>query len=700
MSEFKTRKIIGGGPSVHELSTGPEGNKDVKVKEEGLTEKETVHQQMMKRWDNAFSHWTVIYAEIDKDFQMVRGDQWEEEAARQRRDQGRPVLNVNYLHPICRKVSEDVYGNLRLNRVKPTSGNHQREEPVEMRVINGLLRFIESSSSGMSAIENAIDQQCIGGLGFWRIENKYVSDDFENVDIDLMLTPILSYRSVYFDPSTIHQTMEDAGYCFVANDIKKDVFEERWPDAVVQEFSGTDSHEGDSSDYYGGWKTENEDTIRIVEYFWKETKSRLIALDSNGEVHDVTGRKKKEILEEYGEDTRLHKRISWRVRRAIATNTEILEMQDWPGQYIPIVPVAGFRYMNKGVPHYGGMVRWARDAQRIMNYSFSSMMETLAREGLGSIIAAEESVQEYAGDWNNIHSRDILRWRARSVEGQQDDNPAPNWVGPPPASNTAVLSAQTATSLLHDSSGVTPHYLGEQSNIRSKSGREDANLRTQVGTVTKLVRSLEQSVGYSGRILIDLFPHFYDTKRTIRIMQTNGELEDLEINQETSGLQTIDIANLSKTKHKFTLVQEAPLDTRRSEASQILLELVTRNPEMMNTIGDVFVNMLDHPLLGVVSDRLRNLVPLNVLSNRELSEEEKAHIAQQQKQEQELQKEATKVQLGVEQGRIGLMQAQAAKHQTSAITDAMKASADTEKIMAEIMQINAQLKDLGEKIDK
>jgi hypothetical protein len=47
---------------------------------------------------------------------------------------------------------------------------------------------------------------------------------------------------------------------------------------------------------------------------------------------------------------------------------EVLDQQEWDGRYIPIIPVYGNEYDIDGKVIYSGLVRAAKDAQRLYNF--------------------------------------------------------------------------------------------------------------------------------------------------------------------------------------------------------------------------------------------------------------------------------------------------------------------------------------------
>ena len=59
------------------------------------------------------------------------------------------------------------------------------------------------------------------------------------------------------------------------------------------------------------------------------------------------------------------------VRRYIVTGQDVLEEARVPGEHIPVVPMYGERQYVEGEEHYEGIVRLAKDPQRLRNFQLS-----------------------------------------------------------------------------------------------------------------------------------------------------------------------------------------------------------------------------------------------------------------------------------------------------------------------------------------
>ena len=86
-----------------------------------------------------------------------------------------------------------------------------------------------------------------------------------------------------------------------------------------------------------------EDSVRVADYWKRVEEDRPIVLLSDGQVIDEEVYEKNkdywDVSQVFVENTRTVK--SWKVKRYTLSGQEVLEEIDWPGMYIPIIPVYG-----------------------------------------------------------------------------------------------------------------------------------------------------------------------------------------------------------------------------------------------------------------------------------------------------------------------------------------------------------------------
>jgi len=132
----------------------------------------------------------------DKRFGRLE-EQWPEEIAKQRADEGRPCLTISKMNAFIRQVVNDCRQNKPSIKVHPVDSG---ADPKTADVINGIIRNIEYTSNADIAYDTAVEESVCGGWGYWRVGMDYAYDD--SFDLDLSIERISNTLSVYGDPNS------------------------------------------------------------------------------------------------------------------------------------------------------------------------------------------------------------------------------------------------------------------------------------------------------------------------------------------------------------------------------------------------------------------------------------------------------------------------------------------------------------------
>jgi hypothetical protein len=110
-----------------------------------------------------------------EDLKFARlGEQWPEDALRQRRSEGRPCLTINRMPAFARQIVNDARQNKPAIRVRPADSN---ADVKTAEIYNGLIRNIEQSSNADVAYDTALESAVYGGIGYFRIKTDYAHVD-------------------------------------------------------------------------------------------------------------------------------------------------------------------------------------------------------------------------------------------------------------------------------------------------------------------------------------------------------------------------------------------------------------------------------------------------------------------------------------------------------------------------------------------
>lgn len=544
-----------------------------------------------KRFAQAEDAWADIRREAADDLKFSAGDQWPDWAKRERDADGRPCLTINRIPQHVRAVTNDQRMNRPAIRVSPVD---DKADVETAKIYQGLARHIEKSSNADNAYDTAFDSSARCGYGFFRVITKY--EDPMSFNQEIEIKRIADRFSAHLDPFFQEPDGSDANWGTVFQDFSPDEFKAMYPDAEVCGLPDW----GKVAEESEGWV--NQDKVRVAEYFYKEFESKEIYLLADGSVVES----KEGIDESLIVDSRMT--LIPQVKWVKHNGYEILEQTDWPGKWIPIIPVLGEELVIEGKRILSGVVRYAKDSQRMYNFWKSAETETITLAPKAPWIGDEGQFKGYESLWRsaNRKSHAFLPYKSVSLNGQTIPPPQRNAFEPPVQAITQA--GMFAADDLKATTGVYDAALGAKSNENSGKAIERRNQQSQTSNF-HLIDNLNKSIQHCGRIVVDLIPHIYDTARAARILGEDGTEEVVRINEifKHKGKQVI--YQMGVGKYDVTTDTGPSFETKRQEAVAAMSELTRAYPQLMQTAGDIMVSNMDWPGAKDIAQRLKKTLP-------------------------------------------------------------------------------------------
>lgn len=528
------------------------------------------------------------------DEEFAAGDQWPDDIKADRDRDRRPCLTINKLPQHIKQITNDQRQN------RPSIKVHAVDDKADVetaKIFSGLIRHIEYNSNADAAYDTAFEKAVRSGRGFFRVITDYVSP--LSFDQEILIKRIKNPFSVFFDPFSTEPDGSDANFAFITEDVSKDDFIKRYPKSKLAS-SGEWESVGNSAP---GWM--GDKSARVAEYFYKDFKTETIVLLSNGEVG-----LKKDLVKLPPDVTIVAERetqipvIKWCKHTAF----EILEKREWLGIYIPIIPVYGEELDIDGKRILKGIVRDAKDPQRMLNFWKSAETEAIALAPKTPFIAEEGQLEGYEADWQTANTRNhaFLKYRAKSIGGHPV--PPPQRQAFEPAVQAITQAAMFAADDIKGSTGIHDSTLGARSNETSGVAIQRRNNQAQTSNF-HFVDNLTRSIRHLGRVIIDLIPKIYDTARAARIIGEEGEHEVIRINQEFEHKGKLVSYDLSKGKYDVTVDVGPSYASKRQEAVASMIEITRANPKVMDVAGDLMVKNMDWPGSQEVAERIKKTLP-------------------------------------------------------------------------------------------
>jgi hypothetical protein len=567
---------------------------------------------------------TMNRQEALEDLKFGGGDQWPVELQNSRNLESRPVITVNKVDNYCRQVSNQQ--RQQRPRIKVHATN-THDDMVDAQTIQGIIRHIEVNSNADYAYDNAFDYAVRMGWGYLRVRTDYVSED--SFDQEIYIDPVDNPFTVYFDPNSVAPDGSDAERCLITTMVSKDQFRKMYPEADDGGTSFTQRGTGDSQ---SEWITKED--IRLAEYYYTVKEKATLYLLSDGTATFADDKDFFNRLDAYG-ITVVDKRDSYKktIKYCKMTAVEILEERDWAGKYIPIVPVYGRHIVIGDKRKKFGMIRYAKDPQRMYNFWQTSITEGVALAPKAKWLIAEGQDEGHESDWANanIKSFPLLRYKQTDIDGRPA--PVPTRLQPEPPQAGIMAAAAGVNDDIKSIMGIfDPAQLG-QGNISGKA----LNGQQQQVDLTNFdyYDNLTRTIAHVGKICLDLIPKIYDTERVMRIIGDDGKPELLTINQRDSVGRVLN--DISVGQYDVVMETGPGYNSKRQEAVDNMLPLLSAAPELMQVAGDLVFRNMDWPGADIIADRLAASNPMAQIDDKsKVPPQVQMQLAMSQKQIQEL----------------------------------------------------------------
>ncbi len=533
--------------------------------------------------------------EAIEDLEFLAGDQWDPNIKGLRDSQGRPALTVNRLPQFVRQVTNEQRQSKPSVTVNPVDSG---SDVKTAEVLQGLIRNVEYTSNADAAYAAGGQSAAITGLGYWDVCAEY--EDERSFDQRLSIRRISDPMSVVMDPGTKEMAGDDARWIIISTDVSSGEWEAMFPGRELPTSTGW----GGSGDA-AGWVA--KDGVRIHEYRYVTDEPDVLVETPDGAMYlSEIGDEAAMQLQSAGAALRptTRRRACW----AKIVGDEVIERGEFAGRYLQLVRVVGTELTVDGKTIYEGVIRHAKDTQRMLNYFVSAEAEAIALTPKAPFMVAEGQIENYAAEWENANQRpsSVLHYKPTAIGG--------TLVGPPQrvmaeANVSAITNARMqAADDLKAVTGIYDAALGARSN--EQSGRAILARQSQGQTANfHFQDNLAMAIRYTGRILIDLIPKIYSGPRILRILGEDGKHEMVPVNQpgDFRG-EPVDL-QLDAGRYDVAVSMGPSYQSRRQEAATQMMELIRVNPTVSQVAGDLLVESLDLPNGKAIADRIRKTLP-------------------------------------------------------------------------------------------
>jgi hypothetical protein len=408
---------------------------------------------------------------------------------------------------------------------------------------------------------------------------------------------------VYMDPASKAPDGSDAKFCFIVEELTADEYKEQFPKGELAGLSDFTSV-GDTSP---GWLS--RDGVRIAEYYYiEETPDTACEVSTpegptnflKSELKDAYEKLKAQglILRERATQTC---EVKWIKFNAV----EVLDETDVPGEWIPVVKVIGEEFDVNGKLVLSGVIRDAKDPQRMYNYQASKEAEAIAIAPSAPWLVAAGQIEKYKAEWQNPNSL-VLRYDPKDVAGTAV--PAPSRITAEPAIQAITESRRMAAEDMKATTGIYDASLGNKSN--EQSGIAIGQRQQQSDTSNfHYVDNLTISITHGCRIMLAWIPYYYSAKKMVRIIGEDETPKVIRLQDELKEDGVTKKYNLSVGKYDVICKADRSFDSKKEQASQQLLDLAKAIPQLGMIAPDLIIRGLGIPYADELAKRAQKALP-------------------------------------------------------------------------------------------
>jgi hypothetical protein len=567
-----------------------------------------------------------------EDLQFVVGKQWDDLTLQRRLQARKPVLTVNRLPAFVAQI----VGARRQQetQIKVLPDNNGTQDVAKLR--EGLMRSIQKELAAKVAYDNALAGAVMAGIGNFQVELDYAGADV--FDQEIHIRAISDHFAVVWDRMMTNPTGTDASHCFVVETMRKRDFQKEYPWATASDLVVDVTLRGDLR--MNGWIA--IDDVRVVDYWRMCKETRTLALLQDGTVQDLTAYMDRESpTYDPAKSLEIMSQIQQRsdgspvMRDAEVPYAEMykcsgLDILEGPYRLniprVPVFRVPGWEVRVGEWVHRWGLVRFAKDPQRLHNFWRSVVAEKLMQTPRNVWTAADTAVAGREQKWRESHLSDdpLLIWNAES--GQKPERAEPAQLEP-----ALMQQAEFTSQDIKDVTNIHEANLGMPSNEVSGAAIMARQRVSDTGSII-YHDNLNMAIEECGRVCNALIPTVYDAPRIVKVLGEDGKQQLARINQPNAADPDHPLNDITAGKYSITVSTGPSTETKRIEASENMMTLINAMPQTAAIIADLLVQAQDWPMADEIARRLRMMLPPGILNPADMTPEEQQAAMQKEAQ--------------------------------------------------------------------
>lgn len=551
---------------------------------------------------------------------------------------------------IIRKAQRQIGADLRSNPVQVdfVPVDDEREDGADL--LDGMYLTDDRRNTSRESYDNATLEAVDCGVGGWELHTQYETSSVGDRNQVIRRKPIYEANNNSFpDPNAKLLDKSDAKFWSILEPFTKAGYQDLYKELTGKE---TDAAPADFSlpdqSYTFPWIASQNEIYYIVR-FYQKTKIKdkvLFMVDPLGQplqlLESALSAVMDELLDE-GYSIESSKEITrWEVKRYIASGEEILKIEVVAGEEIPVIHTYGERTFVEGEETWEGVVRLAKDPQRLRNFMLSYVADVVSRSPREKPIFHAEQVAgfEFMYEENGAdnHYPYYLQNRYDANGQELPIGPVGTMPGGSIPRDTGALLQETRMAVEDVANPGLPQNIADP----DVSGKAVAILEARLDQQSQVYQeNLKHAKRWDAQIYASMASVIYDAPRKVTLTSPDGQRKTVEIMETIMDEETGELVTLNDlTNQEFDVFAEigksysTKKEQTREELGELALEFRDSDPNMHLALTMKRLQLVEGIDMEDLRDYARKQLVMRGFAEPE-TEEEVAMLEEQAQQQEE-----------------------------------------------------------------
>lgn len=566
-------------------------------------------------------------------------------------------------------------------------------------LLQGMYRTDMRDNRSRNAVKIAIRNQVTSGYGAWRIITRNEDDGLggNNQVIDRVAINDPASTCVW-DSNSKTMDKSDAEHCTIITQYSRLKYEELAKENDWPEFPSPIERKMDMYNFI--WL--QDDSVYIGEYYEKVKKADKVFFfeGPNGEIRSHYKSEMDKYIEEL--DAMDFVKVSEKkvtrqyVDKYIITGSEILEGPERiAGEHIPVVPLYGEWNIVKGKEVCEGVVRLAKDGQRLRNAILSFNADAMLRSPRKKPFLFQEQIQGYEQMYDGKTDFPFYLLNRVAPDGSDLPHGAVSYFENPEISQASAFLLEQATQAVKE---VTTEGVDAQSVMSQRIAEGTVSLLNQRSDIETFVfqDNLATACRRDGEIYASIASEVYDTQREVTSTSVDGTESKVMLNEPKINFESGQYETVNSIGGKFNVWSDVgpSYSSQREQSLTQMRELYASMDPMSperNMVLLVMMTMLDGVAYEIPREYANKQLILQGLKEPETEQEQMMLMQAQQAQQQPDPVMMSAIQANETEAMKNMQMAR--KHEA----DTVRAMAETDKVQAQTMEVLSKLPNANER---